>query len=518
MTRHRGSIHFKILFIFSLTLCVYLFGTMFVYQRMLDRATRDQAAQGARQSMEMLISGIDSEVESARYISNSLLLNSDILRWLRTPRETRTAEVTQSANKALIQTYAIYPYIESIFLYDNDSVCINATNHLTYSLVTRITETPWFERAVQLDGGSYLSINAEGTLLSTSGQNNISLIRRILDVDSMKPTGFLILNFNERFITSITNGASRKYDVQFYLYDENSESIIRNQRFSLADLNMADDSDIQWIDGERMFLYRVQFPQYAWTVVSAVPFSAQSMAPFAAQMFFLPLLAAVGMYVFVSLYIAQLITRPIRKLTDSMRSARGGKFEPVAPNGRKDEFGELEENYNIMINALNDMIKQRMVMEQDRRRYELLIITEQFKPHFLYNTLDSISYLIHSGENAQAYNAVITLSRYYNSSLMKGAAMVPLRSEIDMIQSYLSLQKLRYADMITDTYEITQEAGETLVLRNILQPLVENSIYHGIKPSGEPGRIPISARIAGDMLLISVRADGIGMTLEPVNE
>lgn len=512
------SIKTKILLVYSLTLLVYILSATMLYQRQLTIATRDQAELGAKQSVEVLLSGIDSEVESARYIANSLLLNSDILRWLRRPSGLSDAETTQRANRVLVQTYAIYPNIESIFIYDNDGVSINASNHLTYNYVGDMLEAPWYDRAIRLDGGAFMTVNADGTLFSSSGQNNISFIRRVLDVDSMRPTGFLILNFNERFITSITDGASQKYDVRFYLYDELGQDIIRGQSLPPECVSAIEgESAILSVGGEPTFLYRASFPKYGWTVISAAPHRTNWWNAFALRLYIILLAAAISMYVFVSLYTAELITKPICGLIRSMRGVREGRFELVASNKRGDEFGELEDDYNIMINALNDMIKWQSAMEQERRRYELLIITEQFKPHFLYNTLDSISYLIHSGANDKAYSAVTALSRYYNSSLQKGAAMVPLRYEIDMIQSYLSLQKLRYIDMIADEYDVSPEAADTPVLRNILQPLVENSIYHGIKPSGEQGRITIKASVSGETLLLSVADDGIGMTLEQLS-
>ncbi len=107
-----------------------------------------------------------------------------------------------------------------------------------------------------------------------------------------------------------------------------------------------------------------------------------------------------------------------------------------------------------------------------------------------------------------------SLGRYYSISLNKGAETVPLCDEIQLVQNYLSLQKLRYGAMIEDHYNISEDTGELHVLRNILQPLVENSIYHGIKPSGEPGSIFIEAHREDGCLVLAVRDNGMGMTEE----
>ena len=515
LMKARISIRVKITLAFLLTLCLYIVLTTAIFARQLNQATREQAEQAAKQESGLLISSIRSHLTSTRNISNLLMQNSDIRAWLK-GGESRSASVSRGANDALLQTYVNFRVIESLFIFDNSGENVNISNHLTIKTFTDIEATPWYSRATEQHGGAFVSINASGTLLSSNGGNNISFIRQILDMQTFKPSGFLIINLNESFLTGLISSDSEESGVRFFLLDENGESIISGQE--PPDITgLPDGGEPRRTGEESVFLYRTDIPELGWTVITSAPYSLFGGVPFTARLFLLSTLFSIGLYIFGSMYTAWFIAKPINRLIASMRGVREGRFEPVPPSKREDEFGQLEEDYNIMIGALNSMISQRVLMEKEKRKAELEVLNEQFKPHFLYNTLDSISYLILSGDKQSAYGAVMALSGYYRMSLKKGAETVPLGEEIDMIKNYLALQKIRYGDMIEDCFDIQPEVAEVPVLRNILQPLVENCVYHGIKPSGEPGRVNITAWIDGDALYVAVEDNGLGMTLEHLN-
>lgn len=510
----RVSIRAKIVTVFLLSLIGYiLLGSVLFWQAM-RQSTEYQASQGARQSADLLISGIHSELDYAISISYNLLQNVDIPRWLSSETKVRDLVTTRNANQVLMRTYPFFPGLESIYLFANDGEGIRASHHLSIQTFEDIRETSWHARAVERRGGFFVTLNADGTLFSTAGMNNISLIRQVLDLNSMKPLGFLIINLNETFISNTTKQIYAKYNTKFYILDENGSSVLKGQELPDFGDSVPPDGAVRRVGDETLFLYQTHIPDLGWTVISASPYNVLSGVPYFPQMFLLPVLSSVGMYILGMVFTANLITKPVDELIASMRGVREGRFEPMPTDKRQDEFGQLKGNYNIMVSELNAMIQQRVRMEKEKRKHELDILGEQVKPHFLYNTLDTISYLILSGDNQGAAEAVTALSSYYRVSLNKGAETVPLSEEISMIRNYLSLQKTRYGEMISDRYDVAPDAGAVPVLRNILQPLVENCIYHGIKPGGEPGLITITASIQGKALLIMVEDDGMGMTPE----
>ena len=509
----RASIRSKIFIVFFVSLSVYLLLATILSWRILDSSAQRQLSQGTGQASDLLISGIQATLDNARKISYNLLQNADITTWLGADGGSSNIAATRNANRVLIQTYVTFSGIESIYLFNIKGESVNAAHHLPIQLFGDIAGTAWHERAVGRRGGFFLTLNADGTLFSTSGKNNISLIRQVLDIYTMLPIGYLIVNLNESFIADTIKDINKKHGTSFYVLDENGESVLREQELpSSWGGDIPPGGARRRIDGTMLFLSKTDIPNLGWTVISTMPY--RTPLPFSTQMAIVLVLCAVGMYLLGSAFTANLISKPANELITSMQGVREGRFEPVPPNDRQDEFGQLNKNYNIMIDALKAMISQRVLLEKEKQRYELDVLTEQFKPHFLYNTLESISYLVMSGDNKRACDAIVALSRFYRASLNKGQEVSPLCQEVDLIRNYLALQKTRYGDMIGDFYDISPAAGDAPVLRNILQPLVENCIYHGIKPSGEPGCIAIRAYLEGGRANIVVEDDGMGMSPE----
>ena len=146
------------------------------------------------------------------------------------------------------------------------------------------------------------------------------------------------------------------------------------------------------------------------------------------------------------------------------------------------------------------------------------VLQEQIKPHFLYNSIDTIGYMALDAGAENVHGALETLGSFYRNFLSKGEKEIPLKREVWIVKDYLSIQKLRYGDILDDEYDIAEETKELIVPKLILQPLVENCIYHGIRPKGEKGIIKVSSRLEDGKLHIAVRDTGIGMSEEQIEK
>ena len=146
------------------------------------------------------------------------------------------------------------------------------------------------------------------------------------------------------------------------------------------------------------------------------------------------------------------------------------------------------------------------------------ILREQIKPHFLYNSLSGIAYLITDRQNTTACDMVISLSEYYRESLSKGSEVISLATEVNIVKNYLKLQKMRFPDRFEDTYEIGEDTLSLTIPRLVLQPLAENSLYHGILPTGDFGIIQIRAYRKNCFLMLHIRDDGVGISPEQLSD
>lgn len=206
-----------------------------------------------------------------------------------------------------------------------------------------------------------------------------------------------------------------------------------------------------------------------------------------------------------------MITRPIRRLMQVCHKVEQGDFDAHVELPRKDEFGELGDTFNHMLQQINHLFAQEKINQERKAELEYQILEAQINPHFLYNTLDSIKWLsvMQGVDNiGEMCTALINLLKY---NLGKKQGNTILQDELDSVSNYIVIQKYRYSDIFEYTTSIDEETANCRVLRFILQPLVENCIVHGFGEERTNYRIHISARIYDDRLHIRVIDNGTGM-------
>ncbi len=222
--------------------------------------------------------------------------------------------------------------------------------------------------------------------------------------------------------------------------------------------------------------------------------------------------------IYGSFVFSRYFTNPITELTKSMKAVEEGTFIPVKVETYHDEIGSLKEGYNYMIIEIQRLIEEVIKEQQAIKDAELRVILEQIKPHFMYNTLDSISSLVMLGRNDDANKALTALAKFYRSSLSDGRSVVTLSTELDIIRNYLLIQDIRYHDLFEVEYDVDEAVLDVKVPKLMLQPLVENCLYHGIRPMGMDGVIRVSARKCDDKVCIEVRDNGMGISDEDIEK
>ncbi|WP_337102612.1 sensor histidine kinase [Paenibacillus sp. YIM B09110] len=229
--------------------------------------------------------------------------------------------------------------------------------------------------------------------------------------------------------------------------------------------------------------------------------------------FLLWLLLAVMAVVFVAtLYMSEKISQPIKRLEKSMQLVERGDFDIHIPIRREDEVGRLSRRFNLMVNRIRELMHQNIYEQEAKRRSELEVLQSQIHPHFLYNTLNSVVRLAGTGKNEDVITMITSLSRFFRISLSKGARFISVADELEHIRNYLIIQKMRYKNKFEYIIEAEDLVLEYKMLKLVLQPLVENSIYHGIEPSADECLISISARILDGKLCLSIKDNGVGIS------
>lgn len=212
--------------------------------------------------------------------------------------------------------------------------------------------------------------------------------------------------------------------------------------------------------------------------------------------------------------IARGILHPIQELYDVTEKVAEGNFAVRTRIHSQDEIAALGQAFNNMAENMQALIDQVREDEEKMRKMDLRLLQEQINPHFLYNTLDTIVWLIESNETDQAVNMVITLSDFFRLVLSKGKEFITIREEEKHIRSYLEIQEMRYHDILEYDIQMDQTVYDFQIPKLTLQPLVENALYHGIKYKRAKGYIHIHGERDGDLIRLVVRDNGVGMEQE----
>jgi len=213
------------------------------------------------------------------------------------------------------------------------------------------------------------------------------------------------------------------------------------------------------------------------------------------------LILAIGVGLFLA--VARAITNPMKQLEFTMRKVEKSDYfrmEEVDISASK-EIEQLTKRFNKMMRKIS----------------ELKALQNQINPHFLYNTLDSIVWLVENGKNAEASEMVVALARFFRLSISKETETVPVREEIEHARNYLLIQSIRYADSFDYEINVDENAMDIPTMKLILQPIVENCLYHGLKNNIDRGHIRISGYIEDDYLVLTVADNGYGMRQETID-
>ena len=231
--------------------------------------------------------------------------------------------------------------------------------------------------------------------------------------------------------------------------------------------------------------------------------------------FFLTAVVLVSVAVLFSGFLADRITLPILKLRESMREVENGNFEKASVVvTEKNEIGSLGNSFNLMTRKIQELMSQNVEEQKEKRKIELRALQSQINPHFLYNTLDSIIWMAENGENEEVVKMTAALATMMRQSFNNKAEIVSLEAEMEHVESYLMIQKMRYMDKLNFSVSLEEGIRECPIVKLVLQPLVENAIYHGIRYKNGSGTVLVIAKREGEEIHITVEDDGVGMSEE----
>ena len=503
----------KIQLLFLCTMIVCILFCSGIFYLILENQMQQSIADKEIRNRTAISNNLDSTMKSINSISRLTMLRSTVRTFLLA--ESNSTPRTRNAIQEIHDILNTFNLSCNVVILRMDGQYLNTGPGITYVNTGKIFETEWLDEVMAQKGNYVIKADTRDAFRSNIGEM-VSFVRVINDINTQKPIGILAINLPSRFFEQAFEGLSGETS-HFALYDTSGRLICKDNESTFSSLkpenllqNTREETDKLFYKsiftcdtlGDSHFILASRLEV---RILDGLP--AKLLAALIIGAFIL--LAFMWL---INTYIAKNVIYPIQRLVDSMAEVQNGWLHRVSMNVNDDEIGLLKNSYNAMLIEINQLIEELLQKEKTLRMAELDALQEQMKPHFLYNTLDMIRYMALENRTDEVYNMLETLGNFYRRFLSKGSTDLSLGEEIEIVKSYLTLQRTRFEDIFTDEYEIEEGLSSIRVPRLILQPLVENSIYHGIRPKGEPGVIRVTVKRQEDFLFLSVYDNGIGMS------
>ncbi|HVP19762.1 MAG TPA: sensor histidine kinase [Spirochaetia bacterium] len=418
--------------------------------------------------------------------------------------------------------------IDSVFVITRDGRAIAATQggglNPTVALRERFAE---LSAGVVPDRPSVSSAHVEN-LVESRYPWVISLVRAVRAEPSGASMGLIQVDLNYEIIARLCRNIQLgKSGYVFILnhagdivYHPRQQLIYGNLKTELIpeilSLNGGNLSAV--VDGRAILYTAVSSRETGWEVVAVSYLDELFSASREAEYYFIMLSLLVFMgAIGVAFLISFNISKPIESLRRSMQAVESGNFDIDITVNARNEIFQLARDCDIAVKKVRDLIEQNRREQELKRKLELRSLQAQINPHFLYNTLDSIIWMIELGESDRAIDMTSSLAKFFRIGISRGSETISVRTEIEYVQTYLEIQKQRYKDKLSYEIIFAPELSDHQILKLLIQPLVENAIYHGIKNMEGPGLIRITGSLDDGAIVIRIRDNGVGMRAEQLD-
>lgn len=353
----------------------------------------------------------------------------------------------------------------------------------------------------------------------TGEKNRICVAKAILDFDTMKPAGYINIVYENSYLSDILADNSSKYSGASYVVNTHGRIMVANKEgyvgenfpVKLSDLRASNTSRYDMFSSTQAFYFVGNEMPNGWSLVQTV-----SVKEFNKEMNHQIVLAAgiVLLVLGISLgfvwYVTSRIAYPAKELMESMKTLAKDNEYPRVKIVSNDEIGMIGLEYNKMAENIETLIEKVYKMELTQKQAELEFLQMQINPHFLYNALDTISWMALAKENMDVSEMTIALAELLRATIKK-ESFITLREEMNTVKDYLLIQQERFGDKISAEYFVEEDAYSCMVPNFILQPVIENAIIHGLEPKIEKGKLSINISIQDEFLTFLVEDNGVGM-------
>ncbi|WP_429472390.1 cache domain-containing sensor histidine kinase [Neobacillus sp. B4I6] len=519
------SLYFKLICIFITIILLSITISTALPAHQYSKQIEQQANVHTRKDIEQVKKNIESHIKELENITEYLSRTENVSDFLLVQK---SAAGLQSKIKTQMKMYTdTHPEIAGVLIVNKSDLLIS--NEMSRTTRDPLTNASWYKQAANAPSVIHLESRPIGRNLTTSPKYSadevLSVTKAVINEKTGEVLGVILIDWKLDTINNEIRNMGFGAHGFVYVIDEQSRIVYTpvnkivyrikdswfNNRKSGSFIKNIQDTDFQ-------VMY--DYSEYTrWKIVGV--FSINETLAFIKDMRWTAGIIAMVVLIlaiFAAAFFTSSITRPLSQLSSLMKKAAQGDLDNKFESKNEDEIKQLGDSFNSMIESIKNLLNLINLIEKRKREAELKVLQEQIKPHFLYNTFDTIKWMAMEYQAKDIMDVIDALTKLFRIGLSKGKESIKVSEEIEHIKSYLIIQMTRYEDKFDYVIDVQEEAKELFVLKLILQPLVENSIYHAIKTKRGRGKILIQVKIIDNKLFLSVTDDGNGMNPEMITK
>ena len=486
--------------------------------------SREETVQSTRKLMEQTGENLEDYLVSMRQISDAAYYNV-------------IKENDLSAQDQEIQTKMNLLYeanrdnLQSIAIYNDYGSLLAAEPVAAQKEDPDVTNQDWYKQAVEEMENMHFSTPHIQNLFDDGTHRYywvISLSRMVeLTDNGVSQMGVLLVDMDYSAISRMMNQINTSNNGQYYyLCDSSGEIIYHPRQIQISDGITSEDSEAvaeykdgvydRVFEGEQRKVIVNTISYTGWKLVGVIPYDTLSAGTINIRYFIILIILLMAMMlVIINRVVAVRISSPILKLNDSVKEYEAGE-KPEIYIGGSSEIRHLGLSIQSSYEQIDTLMKKIVLEQNERRKSEFDALQSQINPHFLYNALESITWMVEGERNDEAVFMISQLAKLFRISLSRGRTVISIKDELQHAQSYMNIQMIRYKNTFSVVFDVDPEVYSYCIVKLVMQPLLENAINYGVEGMDDSGEIRVTGREENGAVILSVSDNGFGMPEEQV--
>ncbi len=521
MWYYNRNIKFKLTlyFLVLILLSFLLIGVVNII--ILSKSFEDSANQRAFLAISQANTSVDNLIRGMENAIDIISSNEHVVNFLEKHNLEDDNRLLEKKAFDFLESYSKHYFeISGLAIVNEEGTFVS--NSMERKVNKLITTEEWYQQCINKPESIHIFQSMLGRSLQgnyDAGVNDIITVAKALKTPSGdKVRGAIIIDFRVKVLEDMLEDIRLGKEGFIYIANSAGEPVYSPLRSVVPRVKS------QWfIEGNYgVFKKYIQGKQYSfiftssfytkWRIVAVFPMheTLEEINNFKYYSYIVLIIESI-IALIISVLFSSSISKPINRLKNLMKKAEKGDLTVRFNSIYDDEVGQLGKSFNVMIYEIKNLIAEVRKEQKSKREAELKVLQAHIKPHFLYNTLDTINWMALKYNAEDIIETINALTKLFRIGLSRGDEIISLSEEIKHVRSYLTIQKQRYEDILDFEIRLGEEMENYLVQKVIIQPIVENAIYHGIKQKGEPGIIIIKAKVVLNKLVITVFDNGVGI-------